>query len=86
MSGNSLTHYRITAKLGEGGMGEVYHASDIQLGRKVAIKVLPARISRDAQSPDRFEREAQALAAPSHLNLSAIHGFFAERQKQFAAN
>lgn len=63
MIGNSLTHYRITAKLREGGMGEVYRATDTKLGREVAIKVLPARFSRDAQSLARFEREAKALAA-----------------------
>ena len=47
MIGNSLTHYRITAKLGEGVMGEVYRATDTKLGRDVAIKVLPAGFNRD---------------------------------------
>ena len=83
MIGNSLTHYRITAKLGEGGMGEVYRASDTKLGREVAIKVLPVRISRDATSLARFEREAKALASLNHPHIAAIHGFDADQGTHF---
>ncbi len=83
MTGSTLTHYRITAKLGEGGMGEVYRASDTRLGREVAIKVLPARISRDATSLARFEREAKALAALNHPHIASIYGFEAERETHF---
>ncbi|MSO23666.1 MAG: hypothetical protein EXQ58_10530 [Acidobacteria bacterium] len=75
MIGNSLTHYRVTAKLGEGGMGEVYRATDSKLGREVAIKVLPASFSRDPQSLARFEREAKALASLNHPHIAAIYGF-----------
>ncbi|HVV70421.1 MAG TPA: hypothetical protein VHI52_02815 [Verrucomicrobiae bacterium] len=66
MIGTTLTFYRITAKLGEGGMGEVYSAADTRLGREVAIKVLPASFSRNHQSLVRFEHEAKAPAAPNH--------------------
>ena len=57
MIGTSLTHYRITAKLGAGGMGEVYRATDTKLSSEVAIKVLPGSINRDPQSLARFEWE-----------------------------
>jgi serine/threonine protein kinase/tetratricopeptide (TPR) repeat protein len=83
MIGNSLTHYRITTKLGEGGMGEVYRASDTKLGREVAIKVLPASFSRDPQSLGRFEREAKALASLNHPHIAAIHGFDADQGTHF---
>ncbi len=83
MIGATLTHYRITAKLGEGGMGEVYRASDSKLGREVAIKVLPASISRDPQSLARFEREAKALASLNHPHIAAIHGFDADQGTHF---
>ncbi len=83
MIGTALTHYRITAKLGEGGMGEVYRATDTRLGREVAIKVLPASISRDPQSLARFEREAKALASLNHPHIAAIHGFDADQGTHF---
>ena len=83
MIGSSLTHYRITAKLGEGGMGEVYRATDTKLGRAVAIKGLPISISRDVQSLARFEREAKALAALNHPHIASIFGFDAERETHF---
>jgi Tol biopolymer transport system component len=70
----SIAHYRITAKLGEGGMGEVYRATDTKLGRDVAIKVLPEEFARDAGRMTRFAREAQVLAALNHPNVAAIYG------------
>ena len=83
MIGSSLTHYRITAKIGEGGMGEVYRATDTKLGREVAIKVLPSTFSRDPQSLARFEREAKALASLNHPHIAAIHGFDADQGTHF---
>src|SRR4051812_19924561 len=83
MIGSSLIQYRITAKLGEGGMGEVYRATDTRLGREVAIKVLPASLSSDPQSLARFEREAKALAALNHPHIAAIHGFDADQGTHF---
>ena len=83
MIGQTLTHYRITAKLGEGGMGEVYRATDTKLGREVAIKVLPASFSRDPQSLVRFEREAKALAALNHPHIAGIYGFDADQGTHF---
>ena len=83
MIGRTLTHYRITARLGEGGMGEVYRATDTKLGREVAIKVLPAGINHDPQSLVRFEREAKALAALNHPHIAGIHGFDADQGTHF---
>ena len=60
--GQSIAHYRIVSKLGEGGMGAVYRATDTKLGRAVAIKVLPEAFAQDAGRMARFEREAQLLA------------------------
>src|SRR4029077_5425253 len=62
------------APLGAGGMGEVYRARDSKLGRDVAIKVLPPAFAADAARKDRFEREAQTLAALNHPNIAAIYG------------
>jgi Tol biopolymer transport system component len=70
----SIGPYRIVAKLGEGGMGEVWRATDSRLGRDVAIKVLPPALANDAQYMARFEREAQTLAALNHPNIAAIYG------------
>jgi serine/threonine protein kinase len=69
----SIAHYRITAKLGEGGMGEVYRATDTKLGREVAIKILPARLARDSERMARFEREAKVLASLNHPNIAQIY-------------
>jgi serine/threonine protein kinase len=69
----SIAHYRITAKLGEGGMGEVYRATDTKLGREVAIKILPARFARDSERMARFEREAKVLASLNHPNIAQIY-------------
>jgi Tol biopolymer transport system component/tRNA A-37 threonylcarbamoyl transferase component Bud32 len=72
--GSTLAHFRITAKLGAGGMGEVYRATDTKLGREVAIKVLPPAFTRDAERLARFAREAQVLASLNHPNIATIHG------------
>ncbi len=73
MIGTKLSHFKITAKLGEGGMGEVYRAEDTRLGREVAIKVLPEAVVADAERLARFEREARVLASLSHQNIAAIY-------------
>jgi len=72
--GSQISHYKITAKLGEGGMGEVYLAEDTNLMRQVAIKVLPEQLTNDADRLARMQREAQVLAQLSHANVAAIHG------------
>src|SRR3954454_13672754 len=69
----AIAHYRIVCKLGEGGMGAVYRATDTKLNRDVAIKVLPPAFAQDAARMARFEREAQLLAALNHPNIAAIY-------------
>jgi serine/threonine-protein kinase len=64
---SSIAHHRIVSKLGEGGMGEVWRATDTKLGRDVAIKILLAAFSDDADRMARFEREAKVLASLNHL-------------------
>ena len=72
MIGRSLGHYRITAAIGAGGMGEVYRATDTKLGRDVAIKMLPAAVAQDPERLARFEREARSLASLNHPNIVTI--------------
>jgi eukaryotic-like serine/threonine-protein kinase len=72
--GSKLGPYEITAKLGEGGMGEVYRATDSKLKREVALKVLPAAFTADPERLVRFEREAQLLAQLQHPHIAAIFG------------
>jgi len=74
MTGQSIAHYRITAKLGQGGMGAVYRATDTKLDREVAIKVLPESFAQDKERLARFDREAKALAALNHPNIAGIFG------------
>ena len=72
--GARLGPYEITAQIGVGGMGEVWCATDTNLGRQVALKILPDAFSQDPDRLARFEREAKTLASLSHANIVIIHG------------
>jgi eukaryotic-like serine/threonine-protein kinase len=72
MIGETVTHYRILDKIGEGGMGVVYRAQDTRLGRMVAVKFLSARLSQDPLALDRFQREARAASSLNHPNICAL--------------
>lgn len=73
MTPETISHYRILSKLGAGGMGEVYLAEDLTLGRRVAIKLLPAKFTQDPERVRRFEQEARAASATSHPNILTIY-------------
>ena len=73
-SGTRLGPYEIAAQIGEGGMGEVYQATDTKLKRDVAIKVLPSHVAADPERLARFQREAEVLASLNHPNIAAIYG------------
>ena len=81
--GTRLGVYEITAQIGVGGMGEVYQATDTNLKRQVAIKVLPAAVAGDADRLTRFQREAEVLAALNHPNIAQIFGL--EKTPDFTA-
>ncbi len=72
--GDHLGHYDVTAKIGQGGMGEVYRARDTKLDRDVALKVLPDAFATDQDRLARFQREAQVLASLNHPNIASIYG------------
>src|SRR5262245_4861425 len=83
MIGTRLGHYEITAHIGSGGMGDVYQATDANLDRPVAIKVLPDALASDAERIARLEREARLLASLNHPNIAAIFGFEQSGSRHF---
>ncbi|HVS66735.1 MAG TPA: protein kinase [Thermoanaerobaculia bacterium] len=83
MIGTSISHYKVTSKLGEGGMGEVWRAEDTRLGRDVALKMLPPAVAHDPERLARFEREARVLAALSHPNIAGIYGLEEQDGQRF---